>query len=53
MFDELMRKIISDWKSAKRRMSNEKGKSNGKTKVKGKGKTIMKGGKRLTNGAGE
>lgn len=53
MFEELMRKVLSGWKSANRRMSNDKRKPKEKSKVKGKGKAITKGGKRLTNGAGE
>lgn len=42
MFEEHMRKIISNWKSARRRNNN-------KTNTKGKGK---KGKVRLTNGTG-
>ena len=45
MFEELMRKVISGWKSSKRRLLIEKDK--------GKPITKAKGGKKLTNGAGE
>lgn len=44
MFEEHMRKIISNWKSARRRNNN---KPNAKGKGKGK-----KGAVRLTNGTG-
>lgn len=45
MFEELMRRVISSWKSSNRRLSVEKGKVKPSTKAKGI--------KKLTNGAGE
>ena len=47
MFEELMRRVIYNWKSSKRRALNVKNAG------KAKGKSKAKRGKKLTNGAGE